>query len=125
LSDADENRHIDRFADEIDHEGQPLRDALREAGYNVDHKRAFGINDGISNAIYTSDYRGKRESNIITELDLQIFYLATAVVIYRIDNRPVGDTITKVDNMSGITVSTSLAAAIVEFHHHVVNLMMD
>lgn len=50
-----------------------------------------------------------------------IFNLATDIVIYRNNGRPEGDQTTEIDHMSGITVTSSLAASVAEFTQNILN----
>jgi hypothetical protein len=50
---------------------------------------------------------------------LAICILAGAICVYRMDGRPTGDQSYQI--ASGITVRSSLAAAVVEFHKQIVN----
>lgn len=78
-----------------------------EKGDDFDYAAMYG----------TTMKKGKLESHLAYHrfMDDAILSLAGAVAGYRHENRPTGDTTTTIDNMSGISITSSLAAAIAEY----------
>lgn len=72
----------------------------------------------------TYTYEGPRsERNHDRGIDWAMANLAGAVAAYRSDNRPDGDVTHTIDHMGGFTITTSLAAAVVEFHEAMQNAL--
>jgi hypothetical protein len=51
--------------------------------------------------------------------------LAASIACYRMDGRPDGDQTTKIDEMSQINITTSLAAAVAEFTQDILNAYLS
>lgn len=65
---------------------------------------------------------GSRSDNVRAKLtDEAVANLAGAVALYRSGGRPTGDTTTIISSMSGIGITSSLAAAVVDFHNAMIH----
>lgn len=59
------------------------------------------------------------------DVDDNLLNLGGALASYRSEHRPDGDQSAIIDSMSGISVTTGLAAAIAEYHQHMMNAMYN
>jgi hypothetical protein len=134
LNDPEERRSLDRFiweeeAEDIHGESVLIREACREMGY-VCWESEWDRDNSASGAILDRRPSGSApqtpENRWWAAMDDAAYRLASAVRDYRVAGRPAGDyTSGSVGGGLGSTlgyVETSLAAAIVEYHHQVANI---
>lgn len=96
--------------------------------YGPDGIHANG-NDTSQQLDYAEYYKGAIDLESIVlysrDVDDNLLNLGGALASYRSEKRPVGDQTTTIDTMSGISVTSSLAAAIAEYHQHMMNAMYE
>lgn len=133
LNDPEERRSLDRFiweetVEDIHGDSIPLREACREMGFvcwesEWDHDHS--ASSAILNCRQGGDPPQTPENRWWAAMDEAAYRLASAVRKYRIAGRPAGDyTSGRVSGLGGTLgyIETSLAAAITEYHHQVVNV---
>lgn len=133
-TDINECRHLGNYtADEsvtIEYDGRtmPLAECCRLLGYVTPTKQWDRDND-IASAIQEKAPKGiKPDSKIERNLarrDKYIFELAFQLARYRDEGRPDGDQSHDIYGMGGplVRITTSLAAAVVEYHKAMINVI--
>lgn len=127
----DERRSLDRYIwDEtiaFDDHTEPLRAYLVSEGYVV-WRREWDRDHSAFSAILDHKPKGEHETGnearALLRMDDALLRLADALVEYRVAGRPEGDQTHEILGMGSpiAIVSTSLAAAVVEFHTRVVGV---
>lgn len=132
--DPDECRHLGNYiidesvTIEFDGRTMPLAECCRSMGYVTPTKQWDRDND-IAAAIQDKEPKGKKpETKIERDMarrDRIIYHLAMAVAMYRDDARPTGDQSHNIMGLGGpiARITTSLAAAVVEYHKAMVNVV--
>lgn len=128
-----EMRSLDDFiAESLDDNGERLLDSLQSDGWVVSDNRLMGkrtfaaIMDQKPKGRYIQSAESKAW-NQANYTDRITYFLAYALCQYRDAGRPSGDQTSSIMGMGGplVVVSTSLAAAIVEYHDMMMNYALE
>lgn len=133
-NDPNEIRSLDLYIWEAvvgeDDDEVPLRELCRDMGYECWQKRWDHDRDAFG-AILNHEPRGRRpatkEERQIALMDDAAARLASAIADYRTAGRPEGDQTHTITGMGAplLRVTTSLAAAVAEYHSRIVNMYCD